>query len=66
MKAMRIKDLLTVLRAHGAEYLRPGKGAHQIYVIYGVSVSIPNHKLVSPGVLRGIAKLTGIDFKAAA
>lgn len=55
MKPQRTKAVKKFLKSQGWEYLRQGKGSHEIWgdPQTGDSVSIPGgHGTISPGVLR--------------
>lgn len=56
MKAIRLKDVINTLQANGVVFVREGKGSHSIYKLGNKTTSIPNHKEVSPGVLRNIIR----------
>ena len=53
-KPMKYRDIVKKLRANGC-VPRPGKGSHVIWTSpAGNQVPIPEHRVVSPGVVRDI------------
>jgi len=53
-KPMKYRDIVKKLRQHGCTP-RDGKGSHVIWTSPGGNqVPIPDHKVVSPGVVRDI------------
>jgi predicted RNA binding protein YcfA (HicA-like mRNA interferase family) len=63
MKSMKHKDLMKLLKKYNVEFVRQGKGSHEIYRIGTKTASIPSHKIMSPGTLRDIFKLLDINYK---
>ena len=61
MKAIRHKEVIKKLQELGTQFIREGKGSHSIYKLNGRTTSIPNHKEVSPGVLRNIIRDLALD-----
>ncbi|MBF9253732.1 type II toxin-antitoxin system HicA family toxin [Pontibacter sp. 172403-2] len=63
MKSYTPKDIISVLLAHGFEFVRT-KGSHHIYVnrLRGKRTVVPMHaKDLKKGTLHGILKQAGID-----
>jgi predicted RNA binding protein YcfA (HicA-like mRNA interferase family) len=56
MKSIKFKDLNKQLLSIGAAEHRKGKGSHLIYILDGQIISVPKHKVMSPGTLRDIRK----------
>lgn len=60
MKAIRHKEVIKKLEQMGLRFIREGKGSHAIYSLNNKTTSIPNHKEISPGVLRNICRDLGL------
>ncbi len=63
MKPMKKKDFVKFLKKNGAKFKRQGKGDHEIYVKGDKSGSVPDHKVVSPGVIRNVCQSLEIDYR---
>lgn len=40
---MKCSEFIRLAKRNGWEFLRQGKGSHEIYIKYGIEVVIPNH-----------------------
>jgi len=56
MCSIRLRDVQRILQSIGAYHLRAGKGSHQIWQFGSIIFVVPEHREVSPGVLRDIEK----------
>jgi len=63
MKSIKRKDLIKLLQRYNVQFVRKGKGSHEIYKRDSLSASIPAHREVSAGVLRNICQDLNINYK---
>jgi predicted RNA binding protein YcfA (HicA-like mRNA interferase family) len=66
LPALRYRDVVTRLRQHGFEYLRPGKGSHEFWINRqtGKVTMIACHPGDLPrGTLRAIIRQTGLSVE---
>ena len=59
---MKSSEFIRKAKQNGWEFLRQGKGSHEIYIKNGIQVSIPNHgsKELGKGIENKLRKDMGL------